>query len=313
MDWLGIIVKTDKRYLETVITQFYAVGANGLEIDDPSDIEMIKKDPESWSVFDESDFKDSSSVTIKAYFEPDEGREALLKLKSKLSNDDIFDISTVNVKDEDWSENWKKYYHSFEVGEKLWITPVWEDEKAPKGRFSIKIDPGMAFGTGTHETTRLCLEALEKYVSLNSKVLDIGTGSGILAMAAVTLGASFAVGVDIDPAAVKVARENVSINGLSEKVEILQGDLLEVSKAPCDLLVSNIVAEVLLRMLEELSDSKDGRDFRKIINPNGIFISSGIIKNKEETMREGLEKYGFEIIERREDKDWVMFAARCMV
>ena len=171
----------------------------------------------------------------------------------------------------------------------------------------------MAFGTGTHETTRLCLEALEKYVSLNSKVLDIGTGSGILAMAAVTLGASFAVGVDIDPAAVKVARDNVSINGLSEKVEILQGDLLEVSKAPCDLLVSNIVAEVLLRMLEELSDSKDGRDFRKIINPNGIFISSGIIKNKEETMREGLEKYGFEIIERREDKDWVMFAARCMV
>lgn len=294
-------IQIPKEYEEEILGILYLNGVQGVEIEDYSDLDIIKKDLESWSVLDENEFIYDGNIKIKAYFDDGEGKIPIEAIRNRLKNYKEAKIIIDDINEEDWTENWKQYYHPIEVGEKVLIVPEWEEIDKSCKRQILRIDPGMAFGTGTHETTRLSIEALEKVIEPNMKVLDIGTGSGILAIASILLGAGEAMGIDIDSMAVKNAKENVRLNNLEDKIEIKKGDLLDSVDEQYDLLVSNIVCEILLRMME---------DIKKVLRPNGIFISSGIIDSKEDEMRDGLIRHGFKIIERLEEKNWVAFIAK---
>jgi len=209
-------------------------------------------------------------------------------------------ITIETMPDEDYENKWKSFYKSFRVGEHMVITPIWEKPDLMEGDMVIAIDPGMAFGTGTHETTYLCIELLQACSQDLGQVADIGCGSGILAMAAVRLGAESAIGVDIDENAVKIAKENVINNDLEDKVTICKGNLLENIQAPVNTVVANILAEVIIDIV---------KDVKKILHTSGIFIASGILNDKEKAVTNALSKEGFNIVEIRRKGEWVAIKA----
>lgn len=209
-----------------------------------------------------------------------------------------------------WVEAWKEHYHPIPVGERLIIVPAWL-ENPPGGRISIRIDPGMAFGTGTHPTTQLCLELLDRFdargLPQGYQVLDIGCGSGILAVAALELGASYALGVDIDPLAVDASRENALSNGVSERLALGVGSVAEVCRGQFDimqaeLVFANILAPIILRLF------KDG--LAELVKPGGILILSGILAEQSAEIEATATQYGLQLVERRQVSDWVAFAVK---
>lgn len=206
---------------------------------------------------------------------------------------------TEYTKEEDWANSWKQYYHSFAVGEKIYIYPIWE-EKDESYPINIGLDPGMAFGSGTHETTELCMVALEKYLTPQAKVLDVGTGSGILAIAASKLGASKVLAIDLDENAVKVAKENVSYNDEDAKVEVRVGNLAERVQEQYDIVVANILADVICIL---------AKDVKKFLKPNGVFLTSGIIEGKVDLVKETFAKERLKVIEVASKGEWRMVAA----
>lgn len=203
------------------------------------------------------------------------------------------------VRDEDWANNWKQYYHGFAAGERIYIYPIWEQ---PDESYAINIglDPGMAFGSGTHETTELCLRALEKYGKTGNHVLDVGTGSGILAIAAAKLGAAEVLAVDLDENAVKVAKKNVDYNDVSCRVQVRAGNLTDGVSGTYDIVVANILADVICLL---------AKDVKKFLNPQGIFITSGIIADKTDMVQRALTEAGLTVIETTEKGEWRMVAA----
>ena len=201
---------------------------------------------------------------------------------------------------EDWAENWKKYFKPINIGERLVIRPAWEPETAQNGRTELILEPGMAFGTGTHETTRLCLELLSKYTTEQSEILDVGTGSGILAVAGVLLGAKRALGVDIDELSVKTAKENAKLNGVADKTEFIAGNLTDKVSGRFNLVTANIVTDVIM-MLNE--------DILKFLSKDGIYIMSGIIDTRENDVLENLEGK-FEVLEILRERGWTAIAAK---
>jgi ribosomal protein L11 methyltransferase len=202
------------------------------------------------------------------------------------------------VREEDWATAWKKYFHPVPVGKKLLICPSWEEAPAD-GRLIMRLDPGMAFGTGTHETTRLCLEALEQHIHGGEEVLDMGCGSGILSIGSLLLGAKNTVGVDIDEVAVRVATENAAINGVESKASFLCGDLADKVTGDFDVICANIVADVILRFAPLVPG---------FLRPGGVFVVSGIIEPREADVREALEALGFRQTARLESGGWVCIA-----
>ncbi len=251
MDWIEITVSTNTQGADIVSEALLRQGAAGTQIIDRSDVPDPSKPNGYWELIDPAMIDEMpENVQVKAWFETVEalrGLENILAVLPEMTGLDLgtLQVTRQGVQDQDWSECWKQYYKPFRAGKHLVVKPSWETwDAGPEDRI-IELDPGMAFGTGTHETTAMCVEMIEKHYTGGS-VLDVGTGSGILAIAAARLGARSVLGVDIDPMAVKVARENVEKNGLTDVIDIREGDLVKgLDNVKCDFAVANILADVI--------------------------------------------------------------------
>lgn len=273
----------------------------GIYIEDYRDLEEQAWEIAHIDLIDEELLKkDRSRAFVHVYISPEENPlEAVAFLRERLSAEGIeSEIETNECRKEEWENNWKQYFHAMPVGKKLLIRPLWEEADS-QGRTVLSIEPGLAFGSGTHETTRLCLETLENYITEDTSVLDVGCGSGILSIASLLLGAKEAVGVDIDALAVKTAKENGVTNGFSEpRYTVLEGNLTDKVSGKFDVVVANIVADVIVMFC---------KDVGKYMKEGGVFITSGIIDTKEQQVVDAFNKYGFKIKARHSEKGWVCF------
>jgi len=306
-EWIEVTIVTTSEAVEAVSGIFYNVDVKGISILDSEDVEFKKKNESDWDYFDESLLNIKSGAVVKAYFKQDETfNEKLEYIKKKIDDLDKVGldkgegfITVAKVNEEDWENNWKKYYKSTKIGENIVVKPIWEEYNKKDDEIVLELDPGMAFGTGTHETTRMCIKALEKYVDNDAIVFDIGTGSGILSIAAAKLGAKNVVGVDLDPVAVASAKKNVDFNKI-DNIEILHGNLMEVVKGKADIVVANIIADIILLL---------SKDVEKFIVPGGKFISSGIILDRKDEIINKLEDCGFRIDEVNIEGEWTCIVA----
>ncbi len=241
--------------------------------------------------------KDRTKAIIHMYIaESDNAAEAVTFISERMKACGIdFTVECETVDDADWNENWKKYFKAFEVGDRLAVCPSWETYENRQNRTVLKLDPGAAFGTGSHATTSLCLEYLEEIVGEETRLLDIGTGSGILAIAARLLGAESAVGVDIDAQSVKTAKENAAINGVSEKTEFLVGDLADKISGQYDVICANIVADVVIRLFDTVGS---------YMHENTSLIVSGIIDMRALDVEAAAKAHGFKIEQHRIREEW---------
>lgn len=312
MDWIEITVRTNTAGADMVSELLMCAGAAGTVIEDRYDATLDLSGPAKWDILDPSILSAMpDDVLVRGYIPNDvritERMSSLRHTLSALSPARIgFDagplrIDVANVRDEDWAENWKKYYKPFRVGNRLVIKPIWETYEAGADDLVIEIDPGMAFGNGTHETTSMCLALLEEYITAGCTLLDVGTGSGILAMAAAKLGASYVHAIDLDPMAVRVAMENIKYNSLETVITVTVGDLLTDMAHQAEVVVANIVADAVILLSKAV---------RHHLRENGVFISSGIIRDREQDVREALLEAGFCIEEVRYAGEWVAIVSR---
>ena len=298
MDWTEITAKvpTDKTDEAAAIANMTV--PYGIYIEDYTNLEADAEEIAHIDLIDDELVnKDRAHSIIHMYIaESDNAIEAVSYLRERFTACGINnEIKCELVDDADWNENWKKYFKAFEIGERLAVCPSWENYDNKDNRTVISLDPGAAFGTGSHATTSLCLEILEKRVTNDTTVLDIGTGSGILAIAADLLGAKSAIGVDIDVQSVKTAIANAEINGVSEKTEFLVGDLAEKVSGKYDIVCANIVADVVMRLFDNVADfMKDG----------GILIVSGIIDMRALEVEKSALEHGFKIAESLMREEW---------
>lgn len=310
--WLEVHIDTNHTGLEPVETMLSALGIDGVVIDDETEFEdFLENNGQYWDYVDEDlrqEMQGRSRITF--YLEAgDEGfaklgevRIALEELKKTRDDCGTLLMTLDDLEDADWENNWKQYFHPIKIGERLLIRPTWEDEYDAEGRAVLHLEPGLAFGTGSHETTRLCLEALEKNIKGGEKVLDVGCGSGILAIASLLLGADSATGVDIDELAVKTAEENGKMNGFgNDRLTFIHGDLADKVSGKFDIVVANIVADVIIMFCKTVPD---------FMADNAVFITSGIIDIREQEVVDAFAENGFEIIARHADGGWRCFECR---
>lgn len=263
-------------------------------------VDELDQDEKDWDFIDYPLLNSDKEIfAIKVY---PENTDDAKKLKAELEEKSLGQASIEEKDNEDWANNWKKYYKPLEIGESLAIVPEWEEYES--NRKIIKINPGMAFGTGTHESTYMCLELLEKYVNEGDEIFDIGCGSGILAIAALKLGAKRALAIDIDDKCIDASNENAKLNDVEDKMEIKKGNLLDVVKGRADLIVSNIIAEIIVDEIKNLKNHMD---------PGGIFITSGIIKERRQMVMDALMENGFEIIDEIEKNNWLAIVGKLNV
>ena len=298
MKWIEISAILPKENEDIVSAAFYSIGANGLDIEDPKDLVDLSNRKNEWDFFGiDLEGLNLDKISIKAYFSEEEDIKAILSfLKENIEEKGFAKITTAEIEDEDYLNNWKKYFKTFRIGRNIVIKPSWEDYEEKEEDIIIDIDPGMAFGTGTHETTSLCIEALEDYVEKGDTVFDIGCGSGILSIVSAKLGAEKVVAIDLDPLCVKTSKENIIKNKLEDKIKVEKGDLLQVLQGKADLIVSNIIAEVILTMTD---------DIKNYLKVGGIFIASGIILEKKDRVLESLEDNDFKIEKIKTQGEWV--------
>lgn len=307
--WIEVRVITKSEALEPVSGIFYSLDCKGVAIEDPEDILGREQGPLTWDFADINVLEHKGKVAVvKAYFAEEDNIEEILGyvneklVELKEMGIDLGEAKVEHEKmyEEDWANTWKQYYKPSKVGEKIVVKPIWEEYEQKEGELVVNLDPGMAFGTGTHETTRMCIQALEKYVKEESTVFDVGCGSGILAIAAAKLGAKLAVGVDLDPVAVESSIENVGYNNLNN-IEILHGNLVEVIDGKADIVVANILAEIICILTD---------DVKRVMKDGGVFITSGIIHDRVDMVCEKLEATGFEVIEKNSDGEWNCIVAK---
>ena len=302
MQWTDIEITVPQAYAGTAEAIATMVANGGIYIEDYSDLEQ-----QAWEIAHvdliEQELLDKPRDVVKVhmYLAPDENpAEVLPLLKERLEASGIpYELATNGVEQEDWQNAWKKYYHAMDIGKRLAIVPGWEQYDTD--RTAITMDPGMAFGTGTHETTALCLEVLDERVRGGERVLDIGTGSGILAIAALKLGAAAAEGVDIDPMCVRTAGENAVRNGVEDRLTVLVGDLSDKASGVYDLITANIVAAAILSLAPHVP---------ALLAPGAVFIASGIIDTRKEEVLAGLRAAGLEPFDVREKRGWVCIVCR---
>ncbi|NCF00093.1 50S ribosomal protein L11 methyltransferase [Emergencia sp. 1XD21-10] len=320
MKYLEINIETSAAGIEPVVSALLNLGITDTVVEDPRDIEdlMDKKQTYDWDYLDDSiieKMKESPKVTV--YLEDTEENRTLAEqiapameeLRSK-AREGIFgegaDFGSLRVskKQEDdtqWKDKWKEYFKPARIAENIVVKPTWESYERQGDEKVIEIDPGMAFGTGTHETTSLCVKMLEKYQKESDKVLDVGCGSGILSIAAALLGAEDVLGVDIDPVAVEVAAENIELNGVANVAKAQYGDLTKGIDYKADIVVANLMADLVMMLSEDVA---------RHMQPGGLFISSGILLEKEVQVTEHLRSQGFGIVEVREDGGWCCIVCR---
>lgn len=321
MKYLEVKIYTSREGIDPLTCILMDMGIAGFAIFDPQDIEELleKKNSYDWDYVDPEvmSLKDrETSVTF--YLEDTEANKELLqrvkigvmKLRSDVdygvfgadANFGRLYVSTEEVQEEDWKDNWKEYFKPAKITDRIVIKPTWETyERASEEELILEIDPGMAFGTGTHATTSLCVKLMEKYMEPSDVVLDVGCGSGILSIAAGLLGADKVYGVDIDPVAVAVAKENVALNHLEGKTEIFAGDLTKGLDLKADIVVANLMADLVVFLSEDAARHLQGKS---------IYISSGILAEKQPEVAKALDDYGFDILETCYEGEWCAIAAR---
>lgn len=285
MEWTDLSIKVSVENLDDAAAIAQMVSGSGIYIEDYSDLEEKTLEIAHIDLIDEELVaKDRSKAVVHIYLPPDYSpAEAISYIGKRLESCGIaFEITTDGVKEENWATAWKRYYHPIELSDKLAICPSWENFAPKKGQKTICLDPGMAFGTGTHETTRLCLKLLEDELKEGMSMLDVGCGSGILAICAKLLGSGRTVGVDIDPVAVRTAKENAALNGCGD-IELTCGDLACDISGTFDVICANIVADAILRL---------AKDLPQLMHPNSVCAVSGIIDSRRQEVEEGLKAAG---------------------
>ena len=296
MEWTDIrltVSKADAEAAEAVATM---IAEGGIYIEDYSDIEeQVEQIAHVDLIEQELLDKPRDTVIIHMYLEPgDSPVETLALIAARMEAAGIpYTSETEGVEQEDWQNGWRKYYHPMDVGQRLAIVPSWQDYET--SRVKLILDPGLAFGTGGHETTNLCLEVLDERVRGGERVLDIGTGSGILAIAALKLGAAVAEGVDIDPVAVRTAGENAALNGVADKLTVLVGDLSDKASGKYDIITANIVANAIMALAPTVPG---------LMADDAVFIASGIIDSRKDEVIAALEAAGLAVLEVKEKRGW---------
>lgn len=310
MKWSEITILTTNEAVEPISNILHETGASGLVIEDPLDLErfegegfgeIVELDPENYP---------DEGVRIKAYLPMNSFLgETVEEIKQAINQLLLYDIDlgknqvTISeVHEEEWASAWKKYYKPVKISNRITITPTWEDYKpVSTDELIIELDPGMAFGTGTHPTTVLSIQGLEAYIEPGDKVIDVGCGSGVLSIASVKLGAESVQAFDLDDVAVQSTKLNVKLNHLQDKVTTKQNNLLDGVENQADVIVSNILAEIIVRFVGDAYNN---------LRPSGYFITSGIIQKKKQLVRDQLTEAGFNIISVGEMEDWVSIVAK---
>ena len=309
-DWLEVTVETTAAQMDDLCARLTMNGAEGLVLEEEGDFHaFLEQNRQYWDYVDDALLERMKGVArVKFYVTDDEaGRAQMAQALRGIDNP----VSTATLREEDWAYSWQKYYQPMAVGERFYIVPEWERGKpVPRGRTAVYLNPGLTFGTGSHPSTQLCLTLLEAYLGEGDNVLDLGCGSGILSIAALNLGGSKAVGVDIDPKAVDVAYENAELNGIGrDRYTVRAGDVLsdaalvrELAEAgPYPVVLANIVADVIIPLSAKAGD---------FLAPGGIFLCSGIIDTRADEVENALKKNGLAIEKRLEKDGWCALAGR---
>lgn len=321
MNWIKVSVFTTSQGIEPVSGRLYQLGISGIEIEDEQDFkDFLENNRQYWDYVDEElVHKMEGETKVIAYVSDDTaGRELLFSIKSTLAelksldeNDEFGRLETEidNMTEQDWANNWRQYFHPMEIGEKVMIKPEWEELSEPTDRIVFNIEPGMSFGTGSHYTTQLCIEALERYIKPGVKMLDLGCGSGILSIISLLLGADMAAAVDIDPNAVDTAYQNAYRNNIDKsRYKVLSGNVMtdsdiqaEIAENKYEVVAANIVADVIIGLAPKA---------KEYMADGGVFITSGIIVDRLQDVKNALLENGFKIEEINQRKDWVSIVCR---
>lgn len=320
MKYIEMNIDTTVEGIDLINTELMGLGITDIVIDDPRDIDFLldKENDYEWDYVDESviDLK-NNKPKITIYLEDtEENREKINQVKAAMAvllekNRDglfgeIIDLGSLDVAskiedDELWKDNWKEFFKPAKISKKFVVKPTWEEYEKKEGELVLEIDPGMAFGTGTHETTSLCVKFMEDYMKPSDKVLDVGCGSGILAIAGAMLGSKQVLGVEIDPVAVDIANENIKLNHVEDSAKAQFGDLTKGIDFKANIVVANLMADLVMML---------SADVAKHLLPGGYYISSGILVEKEELVADTIRSCGFEIVEIREDGMWCAIVAK---
>lgn len=309
MRWFEIKIHIDSMSVEAVTNMLYEVGAEGIVIEDPNDVIFSQSYKGDWDYVDEKvyDFQETEAI-VKGYCSDIEVDEIQNNLQEKVDALESFGlakgsgkIEVEEVVDDNWAHEWKKYFKPLKIGEHIVIKPTWEDYEITGDEMIIEMDPGSAFGSGTHETTSMCVAFIDKHIQNGDRVFDIGCGTGILGISAAKLGASQVLCGDIDELAVIATHENIQLNKVSDIVSVSQGDLTEVFDGKADMVIANIIADVIIML---------AKDVPNYLKSGGIFIASGIIHDKLEAVKLAIRAEGFTILEVRTEGEWNAIVAK---
>ena len=312
MDWMQVKVLTTTQCADLISEILLEAGSEGTMIEDRNDVFANQRPEGQWDIIDEAIAERiGEDVKVSGYYPVDDRLSACLdgirarieRLRATESELPLGKLTVIceGLESENWSESWKRAFHPLRLGEHIVVAPSWCETQLDSGDKVIRIDPGLAFGTGSHETTAMCVALIERYVERGRSVVDIGTGSGILAIAAAHMGASRVLATDLDAVAARVAGENAAQNGFSDVVETRCGDLLDVVDEEADVVVANIIADVIIGLAQPV---------RACVKAGGVFICSGIALNRRDDVEDALKNAQYEILDAPVKGEWAAFAAR---